>query len=186
MVNKFWGWKMEKKPTTEVTTKEKPKSEAAKAKETTTAVKEASKPEASAKESQPEQTTPKPEATKPLTMTYLNSELEALKQIVSEHGQQIAQLQEALARKRKPPASNGKVQIVYKKTGQVFQSKNSTYQTLLKAGELKELVDNGIFGGNPAKNTFGWYALVREWPERFEEVKAENSEVKTEQSNDAK
>ena len=81
------------------------------------------------------------------------------------------QPQETLARKRKPPASYGKVQILDKQTRQIFPSKNNAYQTLLKSGELKELVDKGIFGDNPAKNTFGWYALVRELPDRFEEVK---------------
>ncbi|MFC1871493.1 hypothetical protein ACFLYF_03740 [Chloroflexota bacterium] len=35
------------------------------------------------------------------------------------------------------------------------------------------MVDKGIFGDNPAKNTFGWYALVRELPDRFEEVATE-------------
>ncbi|MFC1979905.1 hypothetical protein ACFLVS_03465 [Chloroflexota bacterium] len=108
----------------------------------------------------------KPEAAKPLSMVYLNSELEAMKQIVSEHSQQIAEIQEALARKRKPVA-NGKVQIRDTKTGKVYPSKNNAYQTMLKAGELKDLVAKGIFGDNPEKNTFGWYALVREWPDRF-------------------
>jgi len=130
---------------------------------------------APAKELQPEESTPKPKAAKPLTMAYLNSELQVVKQIVSEHGQQIAQLQEALARKRKP-VPNGKVQIRDKQSGKVYPSKNNCYQTLLKAGELKDLVDKGIFGDNPAKNTFGWYALVREWPDRFEEVKPDNAE----------
>ena len=60
-------------------------------------------------------------------------------------------------------------------TGEVYPSKNNAYQTLLKAGELKELVDKGIFGAVPEKNTFGWYALVRAWPDRFEEKKSEES-----------
>jgi len=44
----------------------------------------------------------------------------------------------------------------------------------LKSGALKELVDKGVFGSVPEKNTFGWYALARAFPDRFEEVKAEN------------
>ena len=74
-------------------------------------------------------------------------------------------------RKRKPPASNGKVQILDKQTGEIYRSKNNAYQTLLKSGELKDMVDKGVFGDIPQKNTFGWYALVRELPDRFEEVK---------------
>ena len=117
-------------------------------------------------------------------MVYLYSELQAVKQIIQEHGQQIADIQEVLARKRRP-TSNSKVQIRDKKTSKTYPSKNNCYQSLLKVGELKELVDKGIFGDNPEKNTFGWYALVREWPDRFEEVKPEQSEeVKSEQSKE--
>jgi len=163
-----------------IVVKETPKLEATVTKETPVA-KDMPKPAAPVKELQ---STPKPEAAKPLTMAYLNSELQAVKQIVQEHGQQIAQLQEALARKRKPVA-NGKVQIKDKQTGKVYPSKNNAYQTMLKAGELKELADKGIFGDNPAKNTFGWYALVREWPDRFQEIRSEqNEEVKPAQSED--
>ena len=111
---------------------------------------------------------------KPLSLAYLNVELEALKQTVLEHGQQIGELQEALARKRKP-VSNGKIQIRDKQTGNVYPSKNNAYQSLLRSGELKELVDKGIFGSVPEKNTFGWYALVRELPDRFEEVQQEQT-----------
>lgn len=53
----------------------------------------------------------------------------------------------------------------------MYPSKNNAYQTLLKSGELKDLVDKGVFGETPEKNTFGWYVLEREWPDRFEEVK---------------
>lgn len=114
------------------------------------------------------QTTP---TSKPLTMIDLKKELDVLQMVVSEHTHLIAELQEALARKRKPPASNGKIQILDKKTGEIYPSKNNAYQSLLKAGELKDLVAKGVFGDVPEKNTFGWYALIREWPDRFEEVK---------------
>lgn len=119
---------------------------------------------------QPEAPTPK---LKPLTMADLKREIDSLRQTLTEHTRQIVELQEALARKRKPAVSNGKVQIKDKATGKVYPSKNATYQSLLKSGELKELVDKGIFGSEPEKNTFGWYALVRAWPDRFEEVKAQ-------------
>lgn len=117
---------------------------------------------------------PKP---KPLTMIELKKEVDSLHQILTEHTHQIVELQEALARKRKP-VPNGKVSIKDKATGKVYPSKNATYQSLLKTGELKELVDKGIFGSEPEKNTFGWYALVRAWPDRFEEVKAQPTEDK--------
>jgi len=117
---------------------------------------------------------PKPEK-KPLTLNYLNQELALLKKQLQEHATLISQLQETLARKRKPPASNGKVQIKDKLTGKIYKSKNNTYQSLLKSGELKELVDQIIFGDIPEKNTFGWYVLNRAWPDRFEEVKAEEA-----------
>jgi hypothetical protein len=111
---------------------------------------------------------------KPLTLESIQKELNDLKQLVSDHVQQIISLQEALAKKRKP-TSNGKVQILDKVTGEVYPSKNNAYQTLLKSGELRELVDKGVFGSEPEKNTFGWYALVRAWPDRFEEKKVEET-----------
>ncbi len=107
----------------------------------------------------------------PPTIESIYQELQSLKQLVGEHTNLITQLQETLARKRKPPVSNGKVQILDKQTGEIYRSKNNAYQTLLKSGDLKELIDTGVFGDIPQKNTFGWYALVRELPDRFEEVK---------------
>ncbi len=118
----------------------------------------------------PKPEAPQPEAVEP-KLSDIKLILDALTATVLDHTRQIAELQETLARKRKPSASNGKVQILDKQTGQVFPSKNNAYQTLLKSGELKDLVDKGVFGDIPAKNTFGWYALVRELPDRFEEVK---------------
>jgi len=117
----------------------------------------------------PEAPQPQPEAVEP-KLSDIKLILDALTATALDHTRQIAELQEALARKRKP-VPNGKVQILDKQTGQVFPSKNNAYQTLLKSGELKGLVDKGIFGDIPEKNTFGWYALVRELPDRFEEVK---------------
>ena len=120
---------------------------------------------------QPPAEQPAPEAvsTPSPTLESIQQELESLKLTVAE-------LQETLARKRKPVASNGKVQILDKQTGEIYPSKNNCYQTLLKSGALKELVDKGIFGDIPKKNTFGWYVLVREWPERFEEIHPEDKQ----------
>ena len=103
------------------------------------------------------------------TLKSLYQELESLKQLVANHSALISQLQDTLAHKRRPVASNGKVQIRDKKTGTVYPSKNNAYQSLLKSGELKELVDKGLFGDIPSKNTFGWYVFVR-GADRAEEV----------------
>ena len=113
----------------------------------------------------------------PLTLEGIQKDLNSLKELVLNHSEWITSLQDILTRKRKP-TSNGKVQIFDKITGEVYPSKNQAYQVLLKAGELKELADKGIFGSEPEKNTFGWYALVRAWPDRFEEKKAEDAAVK--------
>jgi hypothetical protein len=140
------------------------------------------KPEESQPEPKEEPTqTPKPDEESPapptLTLEYLYQEIQTLKQLALEHSGLLFHLQEAVARKRKPPVSNGKVQIRDKKTDTVYPSKNNCYQSLLKAGELKSLVDKGLFGDVPEKNTFGWYVLVREWPDRFEEVhEAQNAQ----------
>jgi hypothetical protein len=116
--------------------------------------------------------TPKP---KPLTMISLHNELEALRQTVGQQGALIAQLMETPTRQRKPPTSNGKVQIKDMVTGKIYPSKNNVYQSLLKAGELDDLVKQGVFGSDPAKNSFGCYNLFRAWPNRFEEVHEEQS-----------
>ena len=78
---------------------------------------------------------------------------------------------EALVALKRKPTANGKVQIRDKQTGKIYKSKNNVYQTMLKAGELSDLVKAGIFGTIPEKNTFGVYALFRAYPDRFEEVR---------------
>src|SRR4030042_822751 len=125
------------------------------------------KPTSKAKPEKPKASTSTPTPTPGLEQ--LQQEIETLKAIIADHANLILQIQEALARKRKPVHSNGKVQIRDKQTGTVYPSKNNAYQTLLKSGDLKELVDKGLFGDNPQKNTFGWYVLAKEWPDRFEE-----------------
>jgi len=126
------------------------------------------------KEKQPKQVVSAPQAKQeePLTLETIQTELNTLRDLVFELASQMTALQNTPVRKRKA-VPNGKIQILDKQTGEVYPSKNSAYQTLLKAGGLKELVDKGIFGSDPEKNTFGWYALVRAWPDRFEEKKAE-------------
>jgi len=136
------------------------------------------------KEKQPKEVIPMPQAEvvapepakqeEPLTLEGIQKELNSLKELVSDHAKQITSLQDTLTRKRRP-TPNGKIQILDKITGEVYPSKNQAYQVLLKVGELKELVDKGIFGAEPEKNTFGWYALVRAWPDRFEERKVEEA-----------
>lgn len=114
----------------------------------------------------PQQPPPKP---KPLTMVSLKAELDELRTLIQTLTTQMADVQSQLALKRKPTA-NSKIQIRDKQTGKVYKSKNNVYQTMLKASELKDLVEKGIFGDIPEKNTFGVYALFRAYPDRFEEV----------------
>ena len=128
-------------------------------------------------EKEPKEAIPSSEAElakqeEPLTLEGIHKELSDLKELVLSHSELIAALL-AIPNKKRKPTSNGKIQILDKLTGEVYPSKNNAYQTLLKAGELKELIDKGIFGTDPEKNTFGWYALVRAWPDRFEERKVE-------------
>jgi hypothetical protein len=108
-------------------------------------------------------------------MISLHSELEELRQVVDGQAILIKQLMETPVRQRKPPTSNGKVQIKDTVTGKIYPSKNNVYQSLLKAGELDDLVKQGVFGSDPAKNSFGCYNLFRAWPNRFEEVHEEQS-----------
>jgi hypothetical protein len=114
-------------------------------------------------------TTQPPPKPKPLTMASLKAEVDELHKQVLDLTMQMADIKIQLALKRKPTANN-KVQIRDKQTGKIYKSKNNVYQTMLKAGELKDLVEKGIFGDIPEKNTFGVYALFRAWPDRFEEV----------------
>jgi hypothetical protein len=114
---------------------------------------------------------PAPIKPKPLTMTSLHTEIEELRKIVDGQAILIKQLMESPARQRKPPTSNGKVQIKDTLTGKIYPSKNNVYQSLLKAGELKDLVAQGVFGAIPEKNSFGCYNLFRAYPGRFVEVK---------------
>jgi hypothetical protein len=119
---------------------------------------------------EPPATTPPSTKPKPLTMSSLKSELDELRTLIQTLTTQMADVQSQLTLKRKP-TSNGKVQIRDRQTGKIYKSKNSVYQTMLKAGELDKLVEAGTFGPNPAKNTFGVYALFRALgPDRFEEV----------------
>jgi hypothetical protein len=114
---------------------------------------------------------PVPPKLKPLTLISLHNELEELRQIVDQQAILIKQLLETPVRQRKPPTSNGKVQIQDTKTGKIYPSKNNVYQSLLKAGELDDLVKQGVFGADPAHNSFGCYNLFRAYPGRFVEVK---------------
>jgi hypothetical protein len=120
---------------------------------------------------------PAPVKAKPLTMISLHAEIEELRKIVDGQATLIKQLLEAPVRQRKPPTSNGKVSIKDTVTGKIYPSKNNVYQSLLKAGELDDLVKQGVFGSDPAKNSFGCYNLFRAWPNRFEEVHEQEQSV---------
>lgn len=114
-----------------------------------------------------------PSKPKPPTLISVSGELNALRQIIDQQAIFIKQLMETPARQRKS-TNNGKIQIRDKQTGKIYKSKNSVYQTMLKAGELKDLVEKGIFGPIPEKNSFGCYALFRAYPDRFEEVREQS------------
>ena len=128
----------------------------------------------------------KTEPPKPLTLAGLKQELEILKStvipILAKHDELLVSISESLARKRTPVQSNGKVQIKDKTSGKIYKSKNATYKTLLKEGALKDLADQGIFGSDPEHNTFGWYALNRAYPGRFEEIHETKAEEAQQQA----
>jgi len=125
-------------------------------------------PETPQSEQAPEQ--PTPDQPSEPTLADVFAILTDLKQMLSD---QHEMLQSAPRARRKAMSNGTKVQVLDKETGEVFPSKNKTYQTLLKRGALKELVDRGIFGDDPDKNSFGWYALKRAWPDRFVESTGE-------------
>jgi hypothetical protein len=123
-------------------------------------------------------TKPEPPAKpKPLTMISLHAEIEELRKIVDGQATLIKQLMETPARQRKPPTSNGKVSILDTKTGKSYPSKNNVYQSLLKAGELDDLVKQGVFGSDPSHNSFGCYNLFRFYKDRFIERTPEETSV---------
>jgi hypothetical protein len=78
---------------------------------------------------------PKP---KPLTIASLKAETDELRTLIQSLSAQMADVQSQLLLRRKPTANN-KVQIRDKQTGKIYKSKNNVYQTMLKAGELKDL-----------------------------------------------
>ena len=95
------------------------------------------------------------------------------------HTLKIEEIQTILGKKRTPPVNgNARVTIKDTETGAIYKSKNAVYQSMLKAGSLDALVKHGIFGADPAHNTFGVYALFRAYPGRFVEVKHEAPEQK--------
>jgi hypothetical protein len=120
---------------------------------------------------------PAPVKAKPLTMASLHNELEELRKIVDGQAILIKQLMETPVRQRKPPTSNGKVQIKDTLTGKIYPSKNNVYQSLLKSGELDDLVKQGVFGTDPAHNSFGCYNLFRFYKDRFIEIKSQETDA---------
>ena len=102
-------------------------------------------------------------------MASLKAEVDELHSLIQTLTTQMTDVQSQLTLKRKPTNSS-RIRIRDKQTGKIYKSKNNVYQTMLKAGELKDLVEKGIFGDIPEKNTFGVNALFRAWPDRFEEV----------------
>jgi hypothetical protein len=118
---------------------------------------------------EPPSTTP-PSKPKPLTLVSLKTDVDALNKCLQLMDLKLEGFEALVAMKRKPTNSS-RIQIRDKVTGKIYKSKNSVYQTMLKAGELSDLVKAGAFGASPEKNTFGVYALFRAYPDRFEEVR---------------
>jgi hypothetical protein len=109
-------------------------------------------------------------------------ELETIKAALFCHDQRLIDIESRLPKRRRStsPISRTRIQIRDKETGIVYPSQNNAYKTLLKNGDLKELVEKGIFGTEPERNSYGWFALKRAWPDRFEELR----EAKTENRSD--
>jgi hypothetical protein len=115
-------------------------------------------------------TTPAEENEVASILVQIKEEMIILRKILEEHSLLLSDIQQSLAKKRNPPKSSDRVKILDKTSGITYKSKNNCYKMLLTGGELKDLVEKGVFGPDPMKNTFGWYALERAFPGRFEEV----------------
>jgi hypothetical protein len=100
-------------------------------------------------------------------------EVENIKSRMTTFELQLADVKEHHVDARGEMAKRPRTQIKDNTTGRVFKSKNATYQTLLREGALKELVEVGLFGDDSKGNNFGWFALNRALPGRFEEVTPE-------------
>jgi hypothetical protein len=107
----------------------------------------------------------------PLTLESLQKAIQLLRQDLDTHTIKLEEILVLVSKRRKPAANgNGKVQILDTKTQITYKSKNNAYQTLLRNDELTDLISQGVFGADPKKNSFGWYALNRAFPGRFVEV----------------
>jgi hypothetical protein len=113
----------------------------------------------------------------PLTLESLQKAITFLREDMDKHTHLLEEIQVMLSKRRKPAANgNGKVQILDTKTQITYKSKNNVYQTLLRNDELTDLISQGVFGADPKKNSFGWYALNRAFPGRFVEVHPDTPE----------
>ena len=107
----------------------------------------------------------------PLTLESLQKAIQLLRQDFDTHTIKLEEILTLVSKRRKPATNgNGKVQILDTKTQITYKSKNNVYQTLLRNDELTDLISQGVFGADPKKNSFGWYALNRAFPGRFVEV----------------
>jgi hypothetical protein len=107
----------------------------------------------------------------PLTLESLAKAIQLLRRDFDAQTLKIEEILMLMAKKRKPATNgNGRVQILDTKTQITYKSKNNVYQTLLRNDELTDLISQGVFGADPKKNSFGWYALNRAFPGRFVEV----------------
>lgn len=120
------------------------------------------------------------EQPEPLTLESLQRAIQLLRQDFGTHTIKLEEILVLLAKKRKTPANgNGKVAILDTATNVTYRSKNGTFRALLKEGKLDKLVEEGVFGPNPSKNSFAWYSLNRYYPGRFQEIKTDADKPST-------
>jgi len=57
--------------------------------------------------------------------------------------------------------------VIDTKTGREFMALNQCYLTLLREGELEEMLRAGKLADNPEEDRFGWFKMRRFYPGRF-------------------
>jgi hypothetical protein len=117
-----------------------------------------------------------PAKPKPLTLVSLKLDVDAMNKCIQQMNLQLKDFEAFVALKRRPPANSSRIQIRDKVTGKIYKSKNNTYQSMLRNGELQEMVEKKLLGDTPEKNNFGAFALFRFYPDRFEEVHEQEPE----------
>ena len=66
----------------------------------------------------------KPDIKHTLMLNSLNIEFQSIKELVEAHSHTISELQEQMSHKRRPPNTNGKIQLRDKQTGKYKPAKS--------------------------------------------------------------